>query len=235
MCLFECGIILYIHWLRIVTDIPEPTQQSLEKVVLAYVNNVSNINRHLEAAIQQYLLQGPSLLLCFQYHALIHRIDYHSIDFSPFLARLLQDIINQCDLIQSSSSSSSIALLRLMSALLRETAPIHHGMINQQEYRMLWENYYWSEETTVILMELLEGVFVETLPFVQPCLFPSLLEVALRSALFKNVWDDWMMIEWLLNIDFAVMYSVMKSTGSWLAAYGKQLMMRITTLKWHNS
>ena len=74
-----------------------------------------------------------------------------------------------------------------MSAILREIAPIHHGMINQQEYLVLWENYYWSEGMTVVLRELLEGVFVETLPFVQPCLFPSLLEVTLRSALLKKV------------------------------------------------
>ena len=169
----------------VVADIPELTQKSLEKVVLAYVNKVSDINRHLEVAIQQYLQQGPSLLLCFQCHALIHRLDYHFIDFTAFVTRLLQDIITQCDIIQF-SSSSSFALLRLLCTLLRETAPVHHGLINQQEYLTLWE-YYWKEGVSPAVIEVLEGVFVETLPFVRPCLFSRLMEVTLQSTMFKKV------------------------------------------------
>ena len=153
--------------------------------MLDYVNKVSNINRHLEVSIQQYLIQGPSLLLCFQCHALIRRLDYHSIDFAPFLTRLLQDIISQCNLIQS-SSSSSITLLRLLSSLLRDIAPIYHGMISQQEYLTLWE-YYWREQTPAVLIELLEGVLKETLPFVRPCLFSLLLDATLQSTLIKKV------------------------------------------------
>ena len=173
-------------YLSIVEDIPETIINSLEKVVLSYANSISDIDCHLQSIIQQYLKEGSSLLTCFQCHAMITRLGYHSIDLIPLQSRFLSDILTACHTIQE-NKGSSIVLLRVLSTLFQDTLNFHQEMVQANEYIELWR-YYWKVNSLhSSLEELLGGLFRESLPFARPCLFAGLLEIALQSDLFPTV------------------------------------------------